>query len=77
MEDYMVEGLNRIIGLLNTIDKTVEDTDLGIPDRFQLVYVSTQLIKSAVQELAYNIQADDEEGFYSKSKIGFHDKEDK
>lgn len=73
MTDRTIDCINRMISMLNNIDRVVEDEYMEIADKLQLTYTSAMLIKSSVQDLIAELDGDSEE-----SRIGFKaDKEDK
>lgn len=63
MADNKVRQLNRVISIINTIDKIAVDEDLESLDRLQLVYNSVQIIKQAVAELCEEVKEDSTLGF--------------
>ena len=68
MADNKVRQLNRVISIINTIDKIAIDEDLESLDRLQLVYNSVQIIKQAIGELCEEVQEDSTLGFRPSSK---------
>lgn len=68
MADNKVRQLNRVISIINTIDKIAVDEDLESLDRLQLVYNSVQIIKQAVAELCVDMEEDSTLGFRPSSK---------
>ena len=68
MADNKVRQLNRVISIINTIDKIAVDEDLESLDRLQLVYNSVQIIKQAVSELCMEVEGDSTLGFRPSSK---------
>lgn len=68
MTDNRVRQLNRVISIINTIDKIAVDEDLESLDRLQLVYNSVQIIKQAVGELCMEVEEDSTLGFRPSSK---------
>ena len=68
MADNKVRQLNRVISIINTIDKIAIDEDLESLDRLQLVYNSVQIIKQAVAELCVDMEEDSTLGFRPSSK---------
>lgn len=68
MADNKVRQLNRVISIINTIDKIAVDEDLESLDRLQLVYNSVQIIKQAVGELCMEVEEDSTLGFRPSSK---------
>lgn len=63
MADNKVRQLNRVISIINTIDKIAVDEDLESLDRLQLVYNSVQIIKQAIGELCEEVTEDSTLGF--------------
>lgn len=73
MTDRTIDCINRMISMLNNIDRVVEDEYMEIADKLQLTYTSAMLIKSSVQDLIAEL-----DGCSDESRIGFKaDKEDK
>lgn len=68
MTDNKVRQLNRVISIINTIDKIAVDEDLESLDRLQLVYNSVQIIKQAIGELCMDMEEDSTLGFRPSSK---------
>lgn len=68
MTDNKVRQLNRVISIINTIDKIAVDEDLESLDRLQLVYNSVQIIKQAIGELCVEAEEDSTLGFRPSSK---------
>ena len=68
MADNKVRQLNRVISIINTIDKIAIDEDLESLDRLQLVYNSVQIIKQAIGELCEEVQEDSTLGLRPSSK---------
>lgn len=68
MTDNKVRQLNRVISIINTIDKIAVDEDLESLDRLQLVYNSVQIIKQAIGELCVEVEGDSTLGFRPSSK---------
>lgn len=68
MTDNKVRQLNRVISIINTIDKIAVDEDLESLDRLQLVYNSVQIIKQAIGELCVEVEGDSTIGFRPSSK---------
>lgn len=68
MTDNKVRQLNRVISIINTIDKIAVDEDLESLDRLQLVYNSVQIIKQAIGELCMEAEEDSTLGFRPSSK---------
>ena len=68
MTDNKVRQLNRVISIINTIDRIAVDEDLESLDRLQLVYNSVQIIKQAIGELCEEVQEDSTLGFRPNSK---------
>lgn len=68
MADNKVRQLNRVISIINTIDRIAVDEDLESLDRLQLVYNSVQIIKQAIGELCEEVQEDSTLGFRPNSK---------
>lgn len=68
MTDNKVRQLNRVISIINTIDKIAVDEDLESLDRLQLVYNSVQIIKQAIGELCVDMEGDSTLGFRPSSK---------
>ena len=68
MTDNKVRQLNRVISIINTIDKIAVDEDLESLDRLQLVYNSVQIIKQAIGELYMEVEGDSTLGFRPSSK---------
>ena len=68
MADSKVRQLNRVISIINTIDKIAVDEDLESLDRLQLVYNSVQIIKQAIGELCKEAKEDSTVGFRPNSK---------
>lgn len=68
MTDNKIRQLNRVISIINTIDKIAVDEDLESLDRLQLVYNSVQIIKQAVGELCMEVEGDSTLGFRPSSK---------
>lgn len=68
MVDNKVRQLNRVISIINTIDKIAVDEDLESLDRLQLVYNSVQIIKQAIGELCVDMEEDSTLGFRPSSK---------
>lgn len=68
MTDNKVRQLNRVISIINTIDKIAVDEDLESLDRLQLVYNSVQIIKQAIGELCMDVEEDSTLGFRPSSK---------
>mgnify|MGYP001771996042 FL=1 len=68
MADNKVRQLNRVISIINTIDKIAVDEDLESLDRLQLVYNSVQIIKQAIGELCMEVEGDSTLGFRPSSK---------
>ena len=68
MADNKVRQLNRVISIINTIDKIAVDEDLESLDRLQLVYNSVQIIKQAIGELCKEAKEDSTVGFRPNSK---------
>lgn len=68
MTDNKVRQLNRVISIINTIDKIAVDEDLESLDRLQLVYNSVQIIKQAIGELCVDMEEDSPLGFRPSSK---------
>lgn len=68
MADNKVRQLNRVISIINTIDRIAVDEDLESLDRLQLVYNSVQIIKQAIGELCEEVQEDSILGFRPSSK---------
>lgn len=68
MADNKVRQLNRVISIINTIDKIAVDEDLESLDRLQLVYNSVQIIKQAIGELCKEAKEDSTVGFRPSSK---------
>lgn len=68
MTDNKVKQLNRVISIINTIDKIAVDEDLESLDRLQLVYNSVQIIKQAIGELCMEVEEDSTIGFRPSSK---------
>lgn len=68
MTDNKVRQLNRVISIINTIDKIAVDEDLESLDRLQLVYNSVQIIKQAIGELCMEVEGDSTLGFRPSSK---------
>lgn len=68
MTDNKVRQLNRVISIINTIDKIAVDEDLESLDRLQLVYNSVQIIKQAIGELCKEVKEDSTLGFRPSSK---------
>lgn len=68
MTDNRVRQLNRVISIINTIDKIAVDEDLESLDRLQLVYNSVQIIKQAIGELCMEVEEDSTLGFRPCSK---------
>lgn len=68
MADNKVRQLNRVISIINTIDKIAVDEDLESLDRLQLVYNSVQIIKQAISELCMEVEEDSTLGFRPSSK---------
>ena len=68
MADNKVRQLNRVISIINTIDKIAVDEDLESLDRLQLVYNSVQIIKQAIGELCMEVEEDSTLGFRPNSK---------
>ena len=68
MTDNKVRQLNRVISIINTIDKIAIDEDLESLDRLQLVYNSVQIIKQAIGELCMEAEEDSTLGFRPSSK---------
>lgn len=68
MADNKVRQLNRVISIINTIDKIAIDEDLESLDRLQLVYNSVQIIKQAIGELCMEVEGDSTLGFRPSSK---------
>ena len=68
MTDNKVRQLNRVISIINTIDKIAVDEDLESLDRLQLVYNSVQIIKQAIGELCMEVEEDSTLGFRPSSK---------
>ena len=63
MADSKVRQINRVISIINTIDKIAVDEDLESLDRLQLVYNSVQIIKQAIGELCKEAKEDSTVGF--------------
>lgn len=73
MTDRTIDCINRMISMLNNIDRVVEDEYMEIADKLQLTYTSAMLIKSSVQDLIAEL-----DGCSDESRIGFKaDKEEK
>ena len=68
MADNKVRQLNRVVSIINTIDKIAVDEDLESLDRLQLVYNSVQIIKQAIGELCKEAKEDSTVGFRPNSK---------
>lgn len=68
MTDNKVRQLNRVISIINTIDKIAVDEDLESLDRLQLVYNSVQIIKQAIGELCMEVEEDSTIGFKPSTK---------
>lgn len=68
MADNKVRQLNRVISVINTIDKIAVDEDLESLDRLQLVYNSVQIIKQAIGKLYMDMEKDSTLGFRPSSK---------
>ena len=68
MADNKVRQLNRVISIINTIDRIAVDEDLESLDRLQLVYNSVQIIKQAISELCEEVTEDSTLGFRPSSK---------
>lgn len=68
MTDNKVRQLNRVISIINTIDRIAVDEDLESLDRLQLVYKSVQIIKQAIGELCKEVQEGSTLGFRPNSK---------
>lgn len=68
MADNKVRQLNRVISIINTIDKIAVDEDLESLDRLQLVYNSVQIIKQAIGKLCMDMEEDSTLGFRPSSK---------
>lgn len=68
MTDNKVRQLNRVISIINTIDKIAVDEDLESLDRLQLVYNSVQIIKQAIGELCMEVEEASTLGFRPSSK---------
>ena len=68
MADNKVRQLNRVISIINTIDRIAVDEDLESLDRLQLVYNSVQIIKQAIGELCMGVEGDSTLGFRPSSK---------
>lgn len=68
MTDNKVRQLNRIISIINTIDKIAIDDDLESLDRLQLVYNSVQIIKQAIGELCEGVKGYSTLGFRPSSE---------
>lgn len=68
MADNKVRQLNRVISIINTIDRIAVDEDLESLDRLQLVYNSVQIIKQAIGELCMEVEGDSTLGFRPSSK---------
>lgn len=58
-DDY-VENLNRIISLINHIDKVVADDEMLSIDRLSLVYNTVQIIKIPLQEIMEETEKEDD-----------------
>lgn len=68
MANSKVRQINRVISIINTIDKIAADEDLESLDRLQLVYNSVQIIKQAIGELCKEAKEDSSVGFRPNSK---------
>lgn len=58
-DDY-VENLNRIISLINHIDKVATDEEMLSIDRLSLVYSTVQIIKIPLQEIMEETEKEDD-----------------
>lgn len=58
-DDY-VENLNRIISLINHIDKVATDEEMLSIDRLSLVYNTVQIIKIPLQEIMEETEKEDD-----------------
>lgn len=58
-DDY-AENLNRIISLINHIDKVATDEEMLSIDRLNLVYDTVQIIKIPLQEIMEEAEKDDD-----------------
>ncbi len=59
MKDNSVRQINRMIGIINTIDRIAPDDSLESLDRLQMVYNSVQIIKMAIEELCDDMEETD------------------
>lgn len=59
MKGGSIRQINRMIGIINTIDRIAPDDSLESLDRLQMVYNSVQILKMAIEEMCEDI--DDEE----------------
>ena len=58
--DDNVENLNRIISLINHIDKVATDEEMLSIDRLSLVYNTVQIIKIPLQEIMEETEKEDD-----------------
>lgn len=58
-DDY-VENLNRIISLMNHIEKVATDEEMLSIDRLSLVYNAVQIIKIPLQEIIEETEKEDD-----------------
>lgn len=58
-DDY-VENLNRIISLMNHIEKVATDEEMLSIDRLSLVYNTVQIIKIPLQEIIEEAEKEDD-----------------
>lgn len=59
MKGGCIRQINRMIGIINTIDKIAPDDSLESLDRLQMVYNSVQILKMAIEEMCDDIDDED------------------
>lgn len=74
IKDNEVKQINRMVGVINQIDKIAVDDNLESLDRLQMVYSAVQIVKQALEELitAYEEEDDHVMGF----KVGDRGEQD-
>ena len=56
MKENEIRQINRMIGVINQIDKIAVDDNLESLDRLQMVYSAVQIVKSAIEELCVDME---------------------
>lgn len=68
MNDNEIRQVNRMVGVINQIDKIAVDDNLESLDRLQMVYNAVQIVKQAIEELISSCE--EEEDHVMGFKIG-------